>query len=52
MEPEGSLLFTQKPTSGPYLEPEESNSEHHGVSFTHTLILSSHLCSRIPNDVL
>jgi hypothetical protein len=35
MEPEGSLLFSQQPTTDPYPEPEES---------------SSHFPTRLPHD--
>jgi hypothetical protein len=28
MEPEGSLLFSRRPTIGPYLESHESNPHH------------------------
>jgi hypothetical protein len=33
MEPEGSLLFSRRPTIGPYLEPDESSPHHRNVLF-------------------
>jgi len=49
MEPEGSLLSSQVPTSGPYSEPVES-SPHLPNLYTlrSTLILSFHLCLGLP----
>jgi hypothetical protein len=31
MEPEGSLPYSQKPTIGPYPEPDESSSPHRSL---------------------
>jgi hypothetical protein len=45
MEPEGSLLCSQQPATGPHPEPEESNPHLPKLS---RLILSSHL--RLPCD--
>jgi hypothetical protein len=28
MEPEGSLPYSQEPSTGPYPEPDQSNSSH------------------------
>jgi hypothetical protein len=42
-ESEGSLLCSYKPTSGPYLEPEELSSEHHNIAVTFDIILPSTL---------
>jgi hypothetical protein len=33
MEPEDSLLCSQKPATGPYPEPEESSSHSHAIFF-------------------
>jgi hypothetical protein len=41
MEPKGSLLCSQEPSTGPYAEPDRSSPYHHILS--KILILSTHL---------
>jgi hypothetical protein len=47
MEPEGSLLCSQEPSTGPYPEPDQSNPSHPIVSHTYTetrLQISAFFC--------
>lgn len=41
IEPNGSVLLSQEPTTGPYSKPDESSPHLHTQLL---LILSSHLC--------
>jgi len=43
MEPKGSLLCSQEPVTGPYLQQDESSPHPYIVFPTSILILSSHL---------
>jgi hypothetical protein len=47
-EPEGSLPCSQKPATGPYPEPAESNSPHRRSSS----VLSFHLCLGLSSGLL
>jgi hypothetical protein len=49
MEPEGSLPCSQKPSTGPYPEPDQSNPYHPILSI---LILSTHLRLTLPSGLL
>jgi hypothetical protein len=51
MEPEGSLPCSQEPPSGPYSEPEQSNT-YHPISLRSILILSTHLRLDLPSGLL
>jgi hypothetical protein len=42
-EPEGSLPCSQKPSTGPYSEPDQSSPYHPILSLRSILILSTHL---------
>jgi hypothetical protein len=47
MEPEGSLLCSQEPSTGPYPEPDKS----HPISRRSILILSTHLRLGLPSGL-
>jgi hypothetical protein len=52
MEPEGSLLCSQEPSTSPYPEPDESSPYNPIVFILRlSLILSSHLRLGSPNDL-
>jgi hypothetical protein len=46
MEPEGSLLRSQEPTTGPYPEPDSSSLLLRSIP-----ILFSHLCLGVPSGL-
>jgi hypothetical protein len=48
MEPEGSLLCSQEPSTGLYPEPDQSIPSH-TISVRSILILSTHLCLGLPS---
>jgi hypothetical protein len=50
MEPEGSLPCSQKPSTGPYPEPDESRP-YHPVFLRSILILSTHLRLGLPSGL-
>jgi len=51
MEPDGSLLHSQEPTTSPYPEPDESSPRPHPISCRSVLILSSHLYLGLPSGL-
>jgi hypothetical protein len=51
MEPEGSLLCSQEPSTGPCPEPDKSNPSHY-ISLRSILILSAHLHLGLPSGLI
>jgi hypothetical protein len=52
MEPDGSLPCSQKPSTGPYPEPDQYNTYHHILSLLRSiLILSTHLRLGLPSGL-
>jgi len=52
MEPKGSLLNLQVPTTCPYPEPDQSSPcPYHSTSWRSILILFSHLCLGLPSGL-
>jgi hypothetical protein len=53
MEPEGSVPCSQEPSTGPYLESDESSSYHPilCLSLTAILMLSFHLRLGLPSGL-
>jgi hypothetical protein len=52
MEPESSLQCSQKPSTGPYSEPDQSNPHQPIYSYLRPiLILSTHLHLGLPSDL-
>jgi hypothetical protein len=49
MEPEGSLLCLQEPSTGPYPEPDQSSP--YQPILRSILILSTHLCLGLPSGL-
>jgi hypothetical protein len=50
MEHEGSLLYSQEPTTGPFIEPDASSSNLHTPFLLRFVqILLSHLCLGLPS---
>jgi hypothetical protein len=49
MEPEGPLLCSQKPSTGPYPNPDKSSPYHPILKSILILVLSSNLCLGLPN---
>jgi hypothetical protein len=52
MEPEGSLLCSQEPSTGPYPKPDQSRPHHPILSLRFILILSTHLRLGLPSGLL
>jgi hypothetical protein len=53
MQPEVSLLYSQKPLTSFYPGPDESTLQFpHSVTLRSTLILSSHLRLGLPNGLV
>jgi hypothetical protein len=50
VEPEGSFLCSQEPSTGPYPEPDKSNP-YHPISLGYILILSAHLHLGLPSSL-
>jgi hypothetical protein len=50
IEPEGSLLCSQEPSTGPYPEPDQLNP-YHPIPLRSILILPSHLCLGLPSGL-
>ena len=51
MEPEGSLLCSQKPANFPSLAPDQSSPRPHPIFWRSILILFSHLRVGLPSGV-
>jgi hypothetical protein len=50
MEPEGSLPYSQEPSTGPYSEPDQSNPSH-PISLRSILILYTYLRLGLPSGL-
>jgi hypothetical protein len=51
MEPEGSLLYSQELSTGPYLEPDQFSPYHPMLSLRSILLLSIHLHTGVASSV-
>jgi len=51
MEPEGSLLFSQEPTIGPYTEPDELSPHLPNLFLLRSFLISSHLHLGLPSGL-
>lgn len=51
MEPQYPLPYSEKPTAGPYPEPQESSPHSNAVFLTYILILSSDQRLGFPSTV-
>jgi hypothetical protein len=51
MQHEGSLLYSQEPSTGPYRQPDQSSPYHPTISIRAILILPNHLHLRLPSGL-
>jgi hypothetical protein len=52
MEPKGSLLCSQEPSTGPYPGPLIQSIPQHPIALRQILILATHLHLRLPSGLL